>query len=115
VGTILGPDPLDASVQKKLDPTSIQRVVSRHAGSLRRACWQPALESRAPDAPKSARVSAQLVIAPNGSVSSVNTQSAERDSYPDLPLCVAREMKRWKFPRSLEGATIQLPLVFVVE
>ncbi|MET0793606.1 MAG: GYF domain-containing protein, partial [Polyangiaceae bacterium] len=53
----------------QLDGAQIQSTVARYTGSVKRACWQPALDTRDKDAPTTARVNVAITVLPSGSVS----------------------------------------------
>lgn len=98
----------------QLDSASIQRVVSNFSPSVRRGCWQPALEARSPDAPASARVAMTIVVSPGGDVVSASTNSDPR-GYPGLSRCIESKVKGWKFPSSSGTTTVQVPFVFAAQ
>ncbi|MBI5534735.1 MAG: zinc-ribbon domain-containing protein [Deltaproteobacteria bacterium] len=94
----------------QLEQADIQRVVSSNVGFVKRQCWEPALASRSPNAPTSAKVSVMLTIAPDGSVQSANASGGS--GYPDLASCVAGRVRGWKFPPSSGSSTANIPFVF---
>ena len=52
-----------ASGGAQLDPAQTQAVVARYTGSVKRSCWQPALDSRDPSAPGRAITAMRSLIA----------------------------------------------------
>jgi hypothetical protein len=111
-GPQVGPKPGggDNSNLPKLEQADIQRVVSQNVGLVKRQCWEPALASRSPNAPSSAKVSVMVTIGPDGSVRSANASGG--GGYPDLASCVVGRVRAWKFPPSSELATANIPFVF---
>jgi hypothetical protein len=98
----------------QLDSGQIQSTVSRYTGSVKRSCWQPALDSRDPSAPTSARVSVTITVGPSGSVQNVTT-SGEPRGYPGLASCIAGRVRNWQFPASGGTTTANVPFVFAAQ
>jgi hypothetical protein len=98
----------------QLDPSQIQSTVSRYTGSVKRSCWQPALDSRDPTAPTSARVVVTITVAPSGNVQNVTT-SGEPRGYPGLASCIAGRVRGWQFPPSSGTTTANVPFVFAAQ
>lgn len=94
-----------------LDSGEIQKTVGKYTGSVKRSCWQPALDARSKDAPTSARVNVAIVVSPSGSVQSVST-SGDPKGYPGLAGCIAARVKSWQFPASSGSTTVNVPFVF---
>jgi hypothetical protein len=110
-----GPDVASTPVPGgQLDGAAISRVVSNFTPSVRRGCWDPALVSRSPDAPSSARVAVAITIAPSGSVENVTT-SGDPKGYPNLAHCIESKVRSWKFPRSSGTTTANVPFVFAAQ
>lgn len=105
------PRPNGAGRQPGLSPSQLQQVVAQRRGTLASACWSPALDRAAADAPATARVSASLSIAPDGRVESA-TPSSDPPGYPGLARCVATQMKGWSFPVARERTSAAIPIVF---
>jgi predicted Zn finger-like uncharacterized protein len=94
-----------------LNSATIEGTVARYKASVKRSCWQPALEARPSDAPTSARVNVTLTIAPSGSVQSVTT-SGDPQGYPGLASCIAGRVRGWQFPPSGSSTSVNVPFVF---
>ncbi|MBK8998288.1 MAG: zinc-ribbon domain-containing protein [Myxococcales bacterium] len=97
-----------------LDSGEIQKTVSKYTSSVKRSCWQPALDARSKDAPTSARVNVAIVVSPSGSVQSVST-SGDPKGYPGLASCIAARVKAWQFPASSGTTTVNVPFVFAAQ
>lgn len=97
-----------------LDSGEIQKTVGKYTSSVKRSCWQPALDARAKDAPTSARVNVAIVVSPSGSVQSVST-SGDPKGYPGLASCIAARVKGWQFPASSGSTTVNVPFVFAAQ
>ncbi len=77
------PPPTGAGGQ--LSAGEIQGVVAQNQAIVKRKCWQPALESRAANAPTNARVNGSITIGASGNVESATASGGERD----FPACRA--------------------------
>jgi hypothetical protein len=97
-----------------LDSTAVQRTVSRYTGSVKRSCWQPALETRDRDAPSTARVSVSISVGPSGSVQSVSA-SGDPKGYRGLSNCIQARVRGWQFPASSGTTNINVPFVFAAQ
>jgi outer membrane biosynthesis protein TonB len=95
----------------QLDSTQLSSTVARYKGSVQRACWQPALDTRDKDAPTTARVNVAIVILPSGSVQSA-TVGADPKGYRGLSQCISNRVRGWQFPPSGENTTVNVPFVF---
>ncbi len=102
------------SSTQQLDSTSVQRTVSRYTSSVKRSCWQPALDTRAKDAPTSARVNVTITVGSSGSVQNVST-SGEPRGYRGLAGCIASRVRGWQFPASSGTTTVNVPFVFAAQ
>lgn len=98
----------------QLDQTQLSSVVQRYTPSVKRSCWQPALDGRDRDAPTSARVSVAITISPSGSVQDVNASGDPR-GYRGLAQCIAGRVRGWQFPPSGGSTTVNVPFVFVAQ
>jgi len=94
-----------------LHSDDIQRTVSRYTRAVRDRCWEPAFDLRDSDAPRAARVSVTVTVAPNGTVSHV-TGSGDPAGYPGLGRCITSEVERWKFPTATGETVVDVPFVF---
>jgi TonB family protein len=81
---------------------------------VKRSCWQPALDSRAPDAPTGARVAVKIDIAPGGNVSGVSSSGDPR-GYRGLATCIESRVRNWSFPPSSGATTVNVPFVFAAQ
>jgi predicted Zn finger-like uncharacterized protein len=102
------PPPVSGS---QLSAGEIQGVVAQNQSIVKRKCWQPALESRAANAPTNARVNGAITIGASGNVESASASGGERD-FPGLSSCIASRMKNWKFPPSSGSTPVNVPFVF---
>lgn len=98
----------------QLDGAQIQSTVARYTGSVKRSCWQPALDARDPNAPTSARVNVTITVGPSGSVQNVTTSGDPR-GYPGLANCIAARVRAWQFPASGGTTTANIPFVFAAQ
>jgi len=103
-----------ASSGQTLDSATLQKNVSRYTPSVRRSCWQPALDSRTTDAPTVARVSVKIDIAPSGNVSGVSSSGDPR-GYRGLANCIESRVRNWTFPPSSGPTTVNVPFVFAAQ
>jgi predicted Zn finger-like uncharacterized protein len=106
--------PSSGSGGGQLDQAQLTGVVSRYTPSVKRSCWQPALDGRDKDAPTSARVSVAITIGPSGSVQDVSTGGDPR-GYRGLAQCIAGRVRGWQFPPSGGTTTVNVPFVFVAQ
>ncbi|WP_044985704.1 GYF domain-containing protein [Sorangium cellulosum] len=97
-----------------LSQGEISGVVEANRPSVRRHCWQPALDARDRNASTTARVSASVVIGASGAVQSVSAGGSEKD-YPGLASCIASRIKSWKFPPSSGSTPVTIPFVFAAQ
>ena len=102
------PPPVGGS---QLSAGEIQGVVAQNQSIVKRKCWQPALESRAANAPSNARVNGSITVGASGNVESASAAGGERD-FPGLSSCIAGRMKGWKFPASSGSTPVNVPFVF---
>jgi len=103
-----------ATAGQALDSATLQKTVSRYTASVKRSCWQPALDSRAPDAPTGARVAVKIDIAPGGNVSGVSSSGDPR-GYRGLATCIESRVRNWSFPPSSGSTTVNVPFVFAAQ
>ena len=119
LGPSHGPDntggPSGASVGTgQLDGGQIQSTVARYTGSVKRACWQPALDTRDKDAPTTARVSVAITVLPSGSVQNA-TVGGDPRGYRGLAQCISSRVRGWQFPPSGDTTTVNVPFVFAAQ
>jgi hypothetical protein len=111
-GTSPGGTPVGGGGQ--LDAAQTQSTVSRYTGSVKRSCWQPALDARDPNAPTSARVMMTITVGASGSVQNVTTSGDPR-GYPGLASCIAGRVRAWQFPATGGTTTVNVPFVFAAQ
>lgn len=98
----------------QLTQGEISGVVEANRPSVRRHCWQPALDARDRNASTTARVSASVVIGASGAVQSVSAGGSEKD-YPGLASCIGSRIKSWRFPPSSGSTPVTIPFVFAAQ
>jgi hypothetical protein len=98
----------------QLDAAQTQSTVARYTGSVKRSCWQPALDARDPNAPTSARVMLTITVGGTGNVSNVTT-SGDPHGYPGLANCIAARVRVWQFPATGGTTTVNVPFVFAAQ
>jgi hypothetical protein len=81
---------------------------------VKRSCWQPALDSRDPSAPTTARVQVAITVGPNGNVTNATTNGDPR-GYPGLSGCIAGRVRGWQFPATGSTTTVNVPFVFAAQ
>ena len=118
-GTARGPDvPVgpsgSVSGTGQLDSGQIQSTVARYTGSVKRACWQPALDTRDKDAPTTARVNVAITVTPSGSVSNAAV-NGDPKGYRGLSQCISSRVRGWQFPPSGDTTTVNVPFVFAAQ
>ncbi|KYF56984.1 hypothetical protein BE08_36820 [Sorangium cellulosum] len=114
-GPSSGPGSQGASAGlSQLSQGEISGVVEANRPSVRRHCWQPALDARDRSAANTARVSASVVIGASGAVQSVSASGSEKD-YPGLSSCIASRIKSWRFPPSSGSTPVTIPFVFAAQ
>ncbi|HEX3777459.1 MAG TPA: AgmX/PglI C-terminal domain-containing protein, partial [Polyangiaceae bacterium] len=98
----------------QLDSGQIQSTVARYTGSVKRACWQPALDTRDKDAPTTARVNVAITVQASGSVSAASADGDPR-GYRGLAQCISSRVHGWQFPPSGDTTTVKIPFVFAAQ
>ena len=98
----------------QLDGAQIQSTVARYTGSVKRACWQPALDTRDKDAPTTARVNVAITVLPSGSVSNAAV-GGDPKGYRGLSQCISSRVRGWQFPPSGDSTTVNVPFVFAAQ
>ena len=94
-----------------LTQAQIERTVASYQGSVKRGCWQPALEGRAPSAPTTARVSLRISVSPAGTVIAA-ASSGDPPGYPGLGGCIEARVRAFRFPPAGGTTEVTLPFVF---
>lgn len=102
------------TASQPLSTSQIQSTVSRFTPSVRRSCWQPALDAREPSAPTSARVTVSITVGADGTVQGASADGDPR-GYPGLGSCISRRVRGWTFPPSSGTTTVQVPFVFAAQ
>jgi TonB family protein len=98
-----------ATVQGSLDKDIIRRIVRAHINEVR-ACYNQGLVR---DPELAGRVAINFVISAQGKVpSAVVQESSLRDSR--VGNCVAKAVKRWKFPKPRGGGVVRVTYPFVL-
>ncbi len=97
-----------------LDSSQVQSTVGRYTSSVKRSCWQPALDTRDKDAPSSARVTVSITVGPDGKVRQATT-SGDPKGYSGLATCISRRVQTWTFPPSSGTTTVNVPFVFAAQ
>lgn len=92
----------------------VQQTVARYTGSVKRACWQSALDTRERDAPTTARVNVTITVLPSGSVETA-TGGDDPRGYKGLSACVTSRVRGWQFPPAGGATTIHIPFVFAAQ
>lgn len=98
----------------QLEASQLQATVARYTPSVKRSCWQPALDTKDKDAPGSARVSVAITVGPSGSVQNASA-SPDPHGYRGLSNCISSRVRGWQFPASGGTTTVNVPFVFVAQ
>lgn len=106
------PDPTGggSNLPSTLSEGEIRGVVSSNTASVRRKCWEPALDAAGPSGKKTARVNASITIAPSGAVKSAAASGG--NDFPGLADCIAQRIRGWKFPAAGGETSTAVPFVF---
>ncbi len=91
-----------------LSTGDILAVVQKEKPALRRTCWDATAD--ADTSSGTAKVTAKITIGKDGRVASAQTTGA--DTIPGLSECVAREIRKWRFPKSSSETKVNVPFVF---
>src|SRR6185503_8636142 len=75
--------PTTEGLPTQLSAEQVSAVISMIAPVVKKRCWQPALDSRRSDDPKSVRLAVALEIDPSGKVIDVESRPIG-DAYPSL-------------------------------
>lgn len=99
-----------ASTTGKLDKDIIRRIVRAHINEVR-YCYSKGLVK---DPKLAGRVSIDFAI---GAAGKVTSSSVGNNTLADAGVgkCIAKAVKRWKFPRPTDGGTVTVTYPFVLE
>ncbi len=99
-----------ATVRGALDKDIIRRIVRAHINEVR-YCYNQGLVR---DPALKGRVSISFTISAAGKVSA---SEVDRDTLSDdkVGKCIAKAVKRWKFPKPIGGGIVQVTYPFVLE
>jgi hypothetical protein len=99
-----------AEVKGSLDKDIIRRIVRAHINEVRH-CYNQGLTR---DSSLSGKVTIQFTVNPVGSVPvALVSESTIKDS--DVSNCIAKAVKRWKFPKPYGGGNVVVTYPFVLE
>jgi|GEM_PF-1736681 len=99
-----------ASVKGSLDKDIIRRIVRAHINEVR-YCYNKGLTK---DPALKGRVAVQFTIGATGKVSAAEVSSTTL-SDEDVADCIAKAVKRWKFPKPSGGGNVVVTYPFVLE
>jgi hypothetical protein len=108
-GSAVPTDP--GETREQLTSEQLQQIFVTATPTIKKQCWQPALDTRKAEAPPNVRVPAHLEIDSSGAVTDVQVQDAP-PSYPELSGCIATVLRSMRFPRSAGTTTVNIPFVF---
>lgn len=97
-----------AKVEGGLDRDIVRRIVRAHINEVRK-CYDVALED---DPDLEDRVTVSFTIGASGKVASASATS--RESNEGLESCLGKAAKRWKFPKPIDGADVEVEYPFVL-
>ncbi len=98
-----------ATVTGSLDKDIVRRIVRAHINEVR-YCYNQGLTK---DPALEGRVTVDFTIASTGKVSA-SSVSAETLGDEDVGKCIAKAVKRWKFPKPTGGGTVNVAYPFVL-
>lgn len=100
-----------AEVSEGLDSDIVRRIVRAHINEVR-ACYNIGLAKQPTLA---GRVEIAFVILDTGKVGSSSVHATSLEPAEDrVPACMAKAVKRWTFPKPLDGATVRVVYPFVL-
>ena len=99
-----------ADVKGALDKDIIRRIVRAHINEIR-YCYNQGL---ARDPAMKGRVAVKFTIIDTGKVSDSEVSSTSLDDE-DVEKCIAKAVKRWKFPKPTGGGNVIVTYPFVLE
>lgn len=92
-----------------IDPAIIRRVVRSHNDAIR-ACYD-----LAPDSVLAGRIAISFTIGPTGAVTEAKADTPESYPYPEVPKCIADELRTWTFPAPRGGGSVIVSYPFNVD
>jgi TonB family protein len=99
-----------AQVKGSLDKDIIRRIVRAHINEVR-YCYNQGLTK---DPNLEGRVKVQFTIGPTGAVPvAVVAEKTIKDN--NVAQCIAKAVKRWKFPRPPQGGNVVVTYPFVLQ
>lgn len=85
-----------------IDGDVIRRVVRSHSDAVR-ACYQLGLDL---DPALAGRIAISFTIGPSGAVTQAKAEAPESFPYPQVPVCIADELRTWTFPAPRGGGSV---------
>ena len=98
-----------ATVQGALDKDIIRRIVRAHINEVR-YCYNKGLVK---DPKLKGRAVVAFTIGADGKVATSKIDQTDLPD-PDVPKCIAKAVKRWKFPRPQGGGNVVVKYPFVL-
>lgn len=92
-----------------IDPAIIRRVVRSHNDAIR-ACYD-----LAPDSMLAGRIAISFTIGPTGAVTEAKADAPESYPYPEVPKCIADELRTWTFPAPRGGGSVIVSYPFNID
>lgn len=92
-----------------IDADIIRRVVRSHNDAIR-ACYD-----LAPDSMLAGRIAISFTIGPTGAVTEAKADTPESYPYPEVPKCIADELRTWTFPAPRGGGSVIVSYPFNVD
>ncbi|KIG12634.1 putative abductin-like protein [Enhygromyxa salina] len=100
-----------ATVDGPLDHDFVRRIVRAHAGELS-ACYSAGLSKNPALA---GAVTIEFTINAEGRVSTSAPVDPDTFGDPGVPNCMAKAMKKWRFPEPLGGGEVRVSFPFTLE
>lgn len=99
----------EATIDGALDPYIVRRIVRAHINEVR-YCYDQGLQRN----PKlKGRVTVRFTVSPNGKVTESSLETSTLDDAP-VGNCVAKAVKRWRFPTPTDGKDSVVVYPFVL-
>ena|SRR5688572_6492474 len=89
----------------------LTRVVAAAAPRLKKYCWQPWLDARAPGAKTTVRIVLRLELDRFGKVTALQATESP-DGFPGLAECVATLVRDLSFGEAAMTSSVNVPFVF---